>query len=221
MTLLVGDIFTSKNNLKQAIQDVFLNDKRSYITTQTTPKRYSVRCQEEGCTWKLTAYALNNGSPFMIHSVNLQHTCSGLRIYHESLTASKIVAITPVVTAIQHDLQTTTATIRTVVASNGATVNYQNAYRAQKKIKKDLYGSFEEAYDEIQAYFRELRACYNDPIIDLDVTDGRFCRVLICFRELIKCYNSCKKMIAVDGCHLYGKYKGVLLTAVCQDGLLY
>ncbi|KAL0248514.1 hypothetical protein GEMRC1_003750 [Eukaryota sp. GEM-RC1] len=150
--------------------------------------------------------------------MTLNHSCSGLRTPHSSLTESKIATITPVRTAIQQNLQTTASTIKTFVASNGASVNYQNAYRAQKLIKTDLYGTFEESYSELNSYVLELCHSYNDPIIRLEIEAGKFPRVFICFKEQVECHRHCMKLIAIDGCHLYGKYKGVLLTAVCQDG---
>ncbi|KAL0246520.1 hypothetical protein GEMRC1_007732 [Eukaryota sp. GEM-RC1] len=218
MTLIQGATFSSKALLKEAIQEEYLIQKRSFRTTQSTPKRYNVRCQEDGCSWKLSAYALKADSIFIIHSLTLDHSCSGLRTPHSSLTASKIATITPVRTAIQQNLQTNGSTIKTFVASSGVSVNYQNAYRAQKIIKTDLYGTYEESYSELNSYVHELRHSYNEPIIRLEIKAGNFSRVFIWFKELVECYRYCKKLIAIDGCHLYGKYKGVLLTAVCQDG---
>ncbi|KAL0251749.1 hypothetical protein GEMRC1_000961 [Eukaryota sp. GEM-RC1] len=135
----------------------------------------------------------------MIRSLTLDHSCSGLRPPHSSLTASEIATITPVRTAIQRNLQTSASTIKTFVASNGLSVNYQNAYRAQKIIKTDLYGTCEESSSELNSHVHELRHSYNDPIIRLEIEAGKFFRVFICFKELVECYRHYKKLIAIGG----------------------
>ena len=34
----------------------------------------------------------------------------------------------------------------------------------------------------------------------------------------IRAFRHCKSLVQVDGTYLYGKYKGILLVAVAQDG---
>ena len=45
-----------------------------------------------------------------------------------------------------------------------------------------------------------------------------FQRVFWAFKPCIEGFNHCKPLIAIDGTHLYGKYRHTLLTAIAQDG---
>ncbi|XP_057740420.1 uncharacterized protein LOC130957591 [Arachis stenosperma] len=43
-------------------------------------------------------------------------------------------------------------------------------------------------------------------------------RVFWAFYSCIKAFRSCKPVIQVDDTYLYGKYKGIFLVAISQDG---
>lgn len=45
----------------------------------------------------------------------------------------------------------------------------------------------------------------------------RFLYVFLSFRASIKGFRQCRPVLVIDGTHLWGKYKGVLLTACGQD----
>src|SRR5215469_3552407 len=45
-----------------------------------------------------------------------------------------------------------------------------------------------------------------------------FRRMFWTFEPLIEGFKWCKLLVQVDGTHLYGKYKGVLMMAIAQDG---
>ncbi|XP_052110329.1 uncharacterized protein LOC127741602 [Arachis duranensis] len=47
---------------------------------------------------------------------------------------------------------------------------------------------------------------------------GQFDKVFLSYPPCIKAFKHCKPFISVDSMHLYGKYDGVLLIAVAQDG---
>ncbi|KAM3326197.1 hypothetical protein P3S67_001323 [Capsicum chacoense] len=51
----------------------------------------------------------------------------------------------------------------------------------------------------------------------VDKESGRFIYYFMAFGASIRRYTHMRKVIAVDGTHLSGKYEGVLLSAIAQD----
>ncbi|RYR78822.1 hypothetical protein Ahy_A01g003684 [Arachis hypogaea] len=83
--------------------------------------------------------------------------------------------------------------------------------------RRQLYGS------------TALQSCFPGTICDLRVKpyyDGHlmmrdccmFDKVFWAFLSYVEAFKHCKPFVSVDGTHLYGKYGGVLLIAVAQDG---
>lgn len=53
----------------------------------------------------------------------------------------------------------------------------------------------------------------------LDILDGKFKRVCICWNATKSLYRHIRKIITIDGTFLSGPTRGTMLTAVAQDGL--
>ncbi|XP_025617065.1 uncharacterized protein [Arachis hypogaea] len=98
----------------------------------------------------------------------------------------------------------------------------------QKAIAK-IYGDWEESYNRISALLQALQEClpgtihecivvpyYNVNMIDREWS--WFDKVFWPFPLCIEAFKHCKPFVSVDGTHLYGKYKGMLLIAMAQDG---
>ena len=74
-----------------------------------------------------------------------------------------------------------------------------------------------QTYSSGTVYIMETLSAYTPD--DSQVTEnGIFSRVFWDFQPCIIGFASCKPIIQINGTWLYGKYKGMLLMAVAQDG---
>ncbi|XP_025679527.1 uncharacterized protein LOC127745565 [Arachis duranensis] len=83
---------------------------------------------------------------------------------------------------------------------------YRKVWMAKQKAIARIYGDWKEFYNKVLKLLQALQSCFPDTICDLRVKT---------YYEAFKHY---KPFVSVDGTHLYGKYGGVLLIAVAQDG---
>lgn len=83
-----------------------------------------------------------------------------------------------------------------------------------------IYGSYEDSCQMLPLYCFELKAM-NPGIVTNIITDDedRFLRFYFALGQCIRSFTSCiRPVIAVDGCHLRGKYPGILMVVVTLDG---
>ncbi|XP_073219581.1 uncharacterized protein [Cicer arietinum] len=78
------------------------------------------------------------------------------------------------------------------------TISYRKAWLGKNKAIEQIYGNWEESYNQLPRWLLVMRTFAPGTIIKM---------------ETIPAYNE-----HVDGTWLYDKYKGTLLVAVAQDG---
>ncbi|XP_025638940.1 uncharacterized protein [Arachis hypogaea] len=97
----------------------------------------------------------------------------------------------------------------------------------QKKIVQ-IYGDWEKPYNKIPRFLQALQSCCPGIICDFSAVpyyDGHLmsttaANLIRYLRLFCLCgdFQALQAFVSVDGTHLYGKYGGVLLMGVAQDG---
>lgn len=99
---------------------------------------------------------------------------------------------------------------------------YSKCWRAREKAVEEVLGVEEETYSKLPEYLHLLKLANPGTITDI-VTDieedetERFMYLFLAFGAFIQGFRHLRRVLVVDGTHLSGKYKGVLLTASGQD----
>ncbi|KAL0319690.1 UNVERIFIED_CONTAM: hypothetical protein Sradi_5230500 [Sesamum radiatum] len=101
-------------------------------------------------------------------------------------------------------------------------VSRDQAYRAKRQALKKLEGSHEHQFSKLWDYAEELRRTNPGSTVILGVNDvngeNRFEKFYVCLSALKQDFlGGCRPIICVDGFHLKGPHKGILLTAVGVD----
>lgn len=100
----------------------------------------------------------------------------------------------------------------------GLNVTRQQVARARRLALEYLYGTEEEQYSTLWNYVDEVKNKNPGSTVLLGLTpEGRFDKMYICLAACKEGFRHCRHIIGVDGCHLKGKYGGILLTAVGID----
>ena len=103
------------------------------------------------------------------------------------------------------------------------TIPYAKAWNAKQKAISKLFGDWETSYQYLTRYLEALKKVNpgteylfeNTPTNDPNIE--QFNRVFWAFGPSIRGFKHCRPVITIDGTHLYGKYKGVLLIAMGVD----
>ncbi|XP_057719212.1 uncharacterized protein LOC130933607 [Arachis stenosperma] len=107
--------------------------------------------------------------------------------------------------------------------------SYRKVWMAKQKAIAQIYGDWEESYNKVPKLLQALQSYFPGTICDLSVKPfydrhllvrdcSMFDKVFWSFPSCVEAFQHCKPFVSVDGMHLYGRYDGVLLIAVAQDG---
>ncbi|XP_025678871.1 uncharacterized protein [Arachis hypogaea] len=107
--------------------------------------------------------------------------------------------------------------------------SYRKIWMAKQKAIAKIYGDWEESYNRILALLQALQECLTGtihecivvPYYNVNMIDGewsQFDTVFWTFPPCSEAFKHCKPFVSVDETHLYGKYRGMLLIAMAQDG---
>lgn len=101
----------------------------------------------------------------------------------------------------------------------GSTISYKKAYIAKEITFCMVCGSYEESFQLLPLYCKELEFTNPGTVTNIDTTlDDRFRRFFWAFGPCIRSYtSSLRPVITIDDSHLRGKYPSVLLVAVTHD----
>ncbi|XP_025628680.1 uncharacterized protein [Arachis hypogaea] len=107
--------------------------------------------------------------------------------------------------------------------------SYRKVWMSKQKAIAQIYGDWEESYKKVPKLLQALQSCSPGTICELRVVpyyDGHllirncsmFDKVYWAFPFCVETFKHCMPFDSVNGAHLYGRYGGVLLIAVAQDG---
>ncbi|KAL5711434.1 hypothetical protein ACHQM5_021890 [Ranunculus cassubicifolius] len=100
-------------------------------------------------------------------------------------------------------------------------ISYGTAWRARIKIMEMIYGNYEESYKLGPALCYQMikRNPGGVASCSRDHNTEQFTSLCIAFRATLDGWKAgCRPVLGLDGCHLKGKYGGVLLSITGLDG---
>ncbi|KAL0833276.1 hypothetical protein Bca101_085165 [Brassica carinata] len=185
---------------------------------KSNPVLYLLKCRGVGCRWYLRAAKLKNSAFFTIRKYRKMHTCfrgEGSIIKRgkrgtPSLVASVVHADYPG----QFKTPDPNTIINLVKNKLGVKVSYSTALRGKHQAVSDLRGNPEESFARLPSYLYMLEKMNPDTITRLVVDEtNQFKYMFFALGACIEGFKVMRKVIIMDGTHLKGVYKGVLLIA--------
>ncbi|GJV94740.1 60S ribosomal protein L34 [Tanacetum coccineum] len=176
-----------------------------------------------GCTFRLWATWMQDGSCFQIKTLIPEHTCSR-NFELGSLVTFKWIAKQFAFKIIQDPTITYRCIQEQIKKKYLINVSVGQCKRAKQRALFDHEGGLIEHYSRLWDYRKQLLDTNPGSSVHLHVDekdDGKihFKRIYICFKAMIEGWNAgCRKVIGLDGCFLKGTCRGELLTAMGRDG---
>ncbi|KAL2235253.1 UNVERIFIED_CONTAM: hypothetical protein Sindi_1257500 [Sesamum indicum] len=218
--LELGMIFSSKKEFKKAVQSHAIKNKRTVKFTKNDSFRVYAVCSGEGCEWKIHATKLKNEQTFQVNLYKDEHTCPQVfkvKNVKTSWLSERYLQ------DFKSDPKKCVKGWRVDIMNQlRCHVSRDQAYRAKREALKKLEGSPEYQFTKLWDYAEELRKTNPGSTVILGINDengqNRFEKFYVCFSTLKQgILGGCRPVICVDGCHLKGPHKGILLTAVGVD----
>ncbi|GKB86187.1 60S ribosomal protein L34 [Tanacetum coccineum] len=176
-----------------------------------------------GCTFRLWASLMQDGSCFQIKTLIPEHTCSR-NFELGSLVTFKWIAKQFAFKIIQDPTITYRCIQEQIKKKYLINVSVGQCKRAKQRALFDHEGGLIEHYSRLWDYRKQLLDTNPGSSVHLHVEEKdhgkiHFKRIYICFKAMIEGWNAgCRKVIGLDGCFLKGTCRGELLTAMGRDG---
>lgn len=216
----LGMIFGTKIEFKRAVQSHAIKTKRSLKFTKSAPTRMYVFCEDKKCSWNIHLNKMAGEETFQIRQYQPNHICDPSfvvknvksRWLSERFMKKFLVEPKRKVKVFRED----------AMDEIGCDISKNQAYRAKKMAMEKLEGNPDLQYSKLWDYAEELRSSNPGSTVIVhsekdENGDFRFDRFYLCLDAVKKGFKICRPIIGVDGCHLKGPHKGILLTAVGVD----
>ncbi|XP_020258872.1 uncharacterized protein LOC109835301 [Asparagus officinalis] len=245
-SFMMGDLYDSKGKLIHAIRTYSIAKNVKFRPTKNNTTSYNVVCfyrkdddvednsgHHDGnarCPWKLNSRSgARVCGQFKITAYNGLHTCSNPRLEMNNKNASSSFICRLILPYLREDLDLRPKDIRLLVhKATNLDVSYHKCWNARRKAMIKIFGDWDNSYEILPHYLEALKRENPGTVYEVssDPVDGgerRFTGVFWAFGPCIEGFRYCRPLLSIDGTHLYGKYKGVLLvaTGVDADGGLF
>ncbi|KAH9751096.1 SWIM-type domain-containing protein [Citrus sinensis] len=221
--LKLGHVFRDVGHFREILHEVMVRKRFAIKTVYSEPRRFVGTCKEANCPWYVSGAKLNDGTGFILREYNKNHEC---RLTNKTVkvtsawVASKIKGQVAVYPNVKIDILK-----NHVQETYGLKIGKLTLYRARAKARLEVFGDHSRGYKILFDYATAIHKA--DPGVICKVLCDAisipnkvlFQRFFVAFLAQKNAYlNGCRLFIGVDGCHLKGKYSGVLLAAIGIDG---
>ncbi|XP_057720103.1 uncharacterized protein LOC130934561 [Arachis stenosperma] len=228
----VSDTCGVDYNLDSGVKFLVEHRSAEYRVIESDRLKYHVqyRQADSGCQWSLRVALLQNLGYWEVRGFSGPHCClaSTMSQDHRQLDSSLICRV--ILPLIQSNPSVSIPIMQGAVqASYHFKPSYKKVWMAKQKAIAWIYDDWEESYNKVPKLLQALQSCFPDTICDLPVKlyyEGHlmvrdccmFDKVFWAFLSCFEAFKHCKPFVSVDNTYLYGKYGGVLLIAVAEDG---
>ena len=217
-----GMIFTSREQLKEAIKNYAVARQRRVFIKKNDFKRMQAKCRE-GCKWQLYASRMSNDEAFQIKTYKRQHNC--IIVSKQRMVKSDWLAKEFDSSIRSNPRWKLKEFAEAINQKYKVQCSINQCWWAKKLAMSELDSVLQEHYGRLWDYGAEvLRTNPGSSVIfkgevNEESSNPTFQRMYICFAALKRGFISgCRNIIGMDGCFLKGYVKGELLTAIGRDG---
>lgn len=216
----VRQIFSTKAELQNKLRMITIFQNFDYTTYKSTKTLLVLKCFVAGCSWKIRASVMKASYEFKVRKYIDIHTCPATnRCSRHRQATSKCIGELYLGKFGKVGLGIRPIHIMDVMkAMYGIDIDYWKAYKALVHARELERGTWESGYEYFPFYFQKIEAANPGTITKLVCDEeDRFRYLFIAFGACITGFQFIRNVIVVDGAHLKGKFKGVMLVAASQD----
>ncbi|XP_057537382.1 uncharacterized protein LOC130815062 [Amaranthus tricolor] len=172
--------------------DYCIQEGFSVSVDHVDSKRYIARCLMRDCTWRIHASVLKDKVSWAIKKLEGEHATCG-RLEENPM--------------------------RLCLERYKIHVKLRLLYKVKSLAREQLHGGFAEFYPALPKYAEMIKSTNPGSYALVTWTDSlQFKACFISFAAQVRGFLSgCRPIIGIDGAHLSGYYKGIMLTVVAID----
>ncbi|XP_020096022.1 uncharacterized protein LOC109715442 [Ananas comosus] len=219
----VGAKYPNVASFRDALTHFALLNEFEYNLQKSDLLRVTATYAKSNCKWRIHSSRLQDSLVFQIKTLQGEHTCtSANRCRNKVATQSWVCNRVIEWLRLEGDLSTTELRKR-LQQKYHVDLTYSKIFRGKEMALSKIHGHWEYSYQRIYNFKEEIvrRNPGSHVEVKLQVINEEhyFQRVFLAFGPCIQGFlNGCRPYIALDGCHLKGKHRGVLISATSIDG---
>lgn len=221
----VGKLYASKEDCQIGLAIYAIKEQFYFRQTRTSRHFFVLSCHDTRCEWRIRAKELTSCGYYTIQKCHLDHTCDTetRRLYKKRATSKVLAHIYRSKYCDVADAPKALQLQQLVLEDLRVSASYMKCHRAKGVALDITHGNAEDSYLNIAGYFDRLKATNPGTVTAIETElddngDTRFLYAFLSFGASIQGFRRLRPVLIIDGTHLSGKYKGVLLTASGQDG---
>ena len=222
--MYTGKLFSSKQEFKISLHIYALKQVFRFKFHKHAFNYVAAKCIDKNCKFYVMAKQLGESSANQVRKAQLKHVCtSDAKAQYKKHATSKVIAA--LMRSKYERLQAGPRAselpemLRTEFLF---TATYWKCWKAKELATVAAQGTEESSYKLLPKYFYVVKYANPGSITDIktekdDKGRTRFKYAFMALKACIDGWKHLRKVIVVDGTHMFGKYKGCLLTASGQD----
>ncbi|KAJ0972417.1 hypothetical protein J5N97_020376 [Dioscorea zingiberensis] len=219
----IGSKFDDVYHYRRALEHFAILGEFSINYIKSDPGRVTARCASKDCPWRVHASRLPEEGAFQVKTMQKEHLCSSINKSGNKM-ATKYWVADRVIEWLRNEGELAPSELRRrLVEKYHVELPYHRVWRGKEIAMSIIHGCWDNSYLKIMSFKEELVRRNHGTIVKLDKfqqDDGwHFRRIFISISTCsIGFLTGCRLFLGLDGCHLKGKFKGVMLTATAIDG---
>ena len=222
--LEVGLKFTSKEQLREAVDDYRIMKGYDIKIRHSDRKRFQVFCNAKGCEWFLWASRPQREQSFQIRKMPNPHSCIPFSFEKGKRRISTRWLSHKYTKTLRLQPSLRVRELRNLIEEkHNYKATISKCFRVRAKALALIIGDYKGQFGMIRTYANELLSKNRNSTVKIAVEnngDGKsvFKRLYICLGALKRGFlEGCRRVLSIDGCFLKGPWNGQVLAAVGRD----
>lgn len=219
--LRLGDVFKDVTHFRYVLNEAMVKKGFDIKRIYNEPRRSTTTCKVEDCPWYVNVGKVNKKTGIVIKELHKKHYC---RQTGKSVAVSTRWMAEKIQSKVAIDPHVKVSILKTFMHETyGLKLEKLKLYRARERARLEITGDHSKSYEKFFQYAAMIHKC-NPRAICKVLCDTQtkpdkvlFQRFFVAFPAKRNAFhNGCRPFIGLDGCHLKGKFGG-LLAAVGID----
>ncbi|KAJ4894827.1 hypothetical protein Rs2_21621 [Raphanus sativus] len=221
--IYVGRLFKDKAQFKVTMH-IYALAKVCRFKFRHCKRFITAKCVDKECSWRVVGKQLGESPTYMVKKGILDHVCSAdvRGLYKKHGTSKVLAALLRLKYERLHSGPRAFELPKVLRTEFNYPCSYWKAWKARELAIAFAQGTEEMSYKMLPQYLHVLKLANPGLITDIetevdDEGNTRFKYACMSLKACIDGWKHLRKVLVVDGTHMFGKYKGCLLSASGQD----
>ncbi|XP_024010483.1 uncharacterized protein LOC112085495 [Eutrema salsugineum] len=217
----VGKKFRNKEHFKVTLAIYALKKVVTFEFNRHAKKYTIAKCPSKICDWRMLGHQVGESVLYEVRKACLNHTCHPDTRRNFSKHATSKVMAALLKSKCQNAI-VASELLPIFLSKYNITASYWKCWKAKELAVYSAHGREETSFKLLPIYLHVLK--YANPGTITHLSTDRDEKGITTFKPVCMALSACisgwkhlKPVVVVDGTHLFGKYKGCLLTASGQD----